>query len=63
MPFVFNDPRHWLARAAEARELASRMKDSGAQADMLVVAEEYEKAAERATSRLKRVAVSRESGG
>jgi hypothetical protein len=42
MPFVFNDPRHWLDRAAEAREMASNMKDLGAQPDMLIIAEEYE---------------------
>jgi hypothetical protein len=59
MPFVFNDPQHWLDRAAEARELASKMKDLGAQADTLIIAEEYEKIAERATARLKEIAVSR----
>jgi hypothetical protein len=63
MPFVFNDPQHWLARAAEARELASRMKDPGAQADMLAIAEEYESIAARAVARLKKIALSRESSG
>jgi len=35
------------------------MKDLGAQADTLIIAEEYEKIAERATARLKEIAVSR----
>jgi hypothetical protein len=56
MPFVFNDPQHWLNRAAEARDVAARMTDPGARADMLVVAEEYEKIGERAAARLKELA-------
>ena len=48
MPFVFNDPQHWLDRAAEARDIAARMKDLGARGEMLIIAEEYEKIAERA---------------
>ena len=63
MPFVFNDPQHWLARAAAARELASQMKDLGAQADMIAIAEEYESIAARAVERLKKIALSRESSG
>jgi RNA processing factor Prp31 len=53
MPFVFNDPQHWLDRAAEAREIAGKMTDLAARADMLSIADEYQKIAERAASRLK----------
>jgi hypothetical protein len=63
MPFVFNDPQHWLDRAAEVRELASRKTDPGAQAGMLAIAEEYESIAERAMARLKNAVPARESGG
>ena len=52
MPFVFNDPLHWLIKASEARELAAEMKDLGARAEMLTIAEEYEKIAQRAAERL-----------
>jgi hypothetical protein len=50
MPFVFNDPQHWLSRAAEARDVAARMKDPGARADLLAIADEYEKIAKRAAA-------------
>jgi len=50
VPFVFNDPQHWLDRAVEAREIAFRMTDKGAQADMLAIAQDY---AARAAARLK----------
>ena len=53
MPFVFNDPQHWLDRAAEARELAAKMTDMGARADMLTIAEEYQKIADRAAAHFK----------
>ena len=53
MPFVFNDPQHWLDRAAEAREVAAKMTDMGARAEMLTIADEYQKIAERAAARLK----------
>jgi hypothetical protein len=52
MPFVFNDPLHWLIKASEAREIAAEMKNLGSRADMLTIAEEYEKIAQRATERL-----------
>ena len=51
MPFVFNDPLHWLIQASEAREIAAQMTDLGARADMLTIAEEYEKIAQRAAER------------
>jgi len=52
MAFVFNDPLHWLIQASEARELAAEITDLGARADMLTIAEEYEKIAQRAAERL-----------
>jgi hypothetical protein len=52
MPFVFNDPLHWLVKASEARELAAEITDLGAHAGMLTIAEEYEKIAQRAAERL-----------
>lgn len=39
---------HWMARAAEARELASVMDDLNARAMMVLVAEGYERLAARA---------------
>jgi hypothetical protein len=51
MRFVFNDPLHWLIQASEAREIAAQMTDLGARADMLTIAEEYEKIAQRAAER------------
>ena len=53
MPLVFNDPRHWHARAAEAREIADRMMDPKTRASMMAVAEQYETIAARAVKRLK----------
>ena len=59
MPFVFNDPQHWLDRAVEAREIAFRMTDKGAQADMLAIAQDYERIAARAAERLKHGALAK----
>jgi hypothetical protein len=59
MPFVFNDPQYWLNRAIEAREIAAKMTDLGARGDMLIVAEEYEKIAQRAAERLKELALAK----
>jgi hypothetical protein len=53
VPLVYNDPRHWQARAAEAREIADGMADPAARASMLAVAEQYDKIAARAVERLK----------
>jgi len=59
MPFVFNDPLHWLIQASEAREIAAQMTDLGARADMLTIAQEYEKIAQRAAERLGAIQVAK----
>ena len=52
MSLVFNDPRHWRTRAAEARGIAARMTDPAARANMLGVAAQYETIVARAIERL-----------
>jgi hypothetical protein len=59
MPLVFNDPLHRARRAEEARALAAKMTDIDGRLQMLVVAEQYKKLAERATERLKHGAIIR----
>jgi hypothetical protein len=49
--FSINDPKHWRARAEEARILANQMNDSEAKVAMLRIAEDYEHLAERAEDR------------
>ena len=44
---VAYDPRHWLNRAEEMRSLAADMRDDGAKAMMLRMAQDYEKIAAR----------------
>jgi hypothetical protein len=50
-PHYFNDPNHWLKRAAEARAMADHLNDLEAKAAMLRIAEDYERLAERAKAR------------
>jgi hypothetical protein len=45
------DPKHWRDRAAEARALASEMKDIDGQANMLRLADDYDNLAVRAEKR------------
>ena len=59
MPFVFNDPLHWIIKASEAREIAAQMTDLGARTDMLTIAHEYEKIAQRAAERLGAIQVAK----
>ena len=40
-------PRHWLARAEEARKLADQLDDGEAKWGMLRIASDYEKLAEK----------------
>jgi hypothetical protein len=51
MPF---DAKHWRARAEEARVHAEQMKEPVAQAEMLKIAEGYERLARRAEVRERR---------
>jgi hypothetical protein len=46
-----NDPKHWLARAAETREIAGTMAEDGIKASMLRLANHYDKLAARAIAR------------
>jgi len=54
MPKVpINDPKHWRARAEEARTMAEQIGDSNSKRKMLRIADDYEELARRAERRLK----------
>ena len=53
-PSHINDPDHWRKRAAEMRKLASDIEDRTMKENMLRLAAEYEKLAERAVLRRSR---------
>ena len=38
----FNNPKHWMARAAEMRAIAGTMAEDGIKASMLRVADDYD---------------------
>jgi hypothetical protein len=46
-----NNPRHWLDRAAEVREMADTMTEGGMKTAMLKLAGDYDKLAARAMAR------------
>jgi hypothetical protein len=48
----FRDPKHWRARAAEARALAEQFVDPASKRLMLWIVDEYEILAERAEAAL-----------
>src|SRR5262245_2270365 len=48
-----NDPKHWRARAEEARTVADEMNDPDSRRKMFRIAEDYEELATRAERRLK----------
>jgi hypothetical protein len=50
---LINDPKHWRARAGEARRLAAEMPDEVSRQMMLGVAADYDRLAERAELRAK----------
>ena len=50
-PSHINDPDHWREHAAEMRKLASNIQDRTVKENMLRIAAEYEKLAERAVLR------------
>jgi hypothetical protein len=47
----FNDPKHWLDRAAEMRAIAGPMAEDGIKASVLRMATDYDKLAARAIAR------------
>jgi hypothetical protein len=49
---IFNDVKHWRARALEARLQAEQMPDEDMKQAMLKIAEQYEQLARRAESRI-----------
>lgn len=50
---LLNSPYHWLMRAQEARAIAADLPDGESRANMLDIAENYERLAERAQIRMK----------
>jgi hypothetical protein len=48
---LINDPKHWRARAGEARQVAAEMPDEASKQMMLGVAADYDRLAERAELR------------
>jgi hypothetical protein len=52
MPGLLNNPAHWQLRAEETRLLASQLVDPEAKATILKIADEYDRLARRALTRL-----------
>lgn len=51
MPSLLNNAKHWMQRAQEARRLADSISEPEAKQTLLNIAEEYERLAQRATTR------------
>jgi hypothetical protein len=52
MPALLNNPAHWQLRAEETRLLAAQLIDPEAKATILKIAEEYDRLALRALTRM-----------
>ena len=52
-PATIHDPKHWRARANEARKLAAEMNDHASREAMLRIAADYDRLAERTELRAK----------
>jgi hypothetical protein len=52
MPSLLNNPAHWQLRAEETRLLAAQLLDPESKATILKIAEEYERLARRALTRM-----------
>jgi hypothetical protein len=50
--YPIDDPEHWRGRAEEARTIADQINDPVSRNMMFQIAEEYEKLAKRAETRL-----------
>jgi hypothetical protein len=48
-----NDPKHWRARAEEARAVAESLADPDSKKAMLRIAKDYEELARRAEQRMR----------
>ncbi|MGA7610883.1 MAG: hypothetical protein WB505_21130 [Pseudolabrys sp.] len=52
MTSLLNNPAHWQLRAEETRLLAAQLLDPESKATILKIAEEYERLARRALTRM-----------
>jgi hypothetical protein len=52
MPRLLNNPAHWQLRAGETRLLAEHLIDHEAKATILKIADEYDRLAGRALTRM-----------
>jgi hypothetical protein len=52
MPSLLSNPAHWQLRAEETRLLAAQLVDPEAKATILKIADEYERLARRALTRM-----------
>ena len=58
---VFDDPKHWLQRAEQARALAEQMSDAASREMMLGIVKDYERLAEQAEQRAREERKKKES--
>ena len=56
---LVNDPEHWRDRAREKRALAERLRNELAKQTMLRIANDFDRLAERAEERSRRLATSK----
>ena len=55
MTSLLDDPEHWRSRAEEARTVAEQLADPEAKRTMLRIATDYEKLAQHAALRVKKI--------
>jgi hypothetical protein len=56
---LVNDPEHWRDRAREKRALAERLRNEQAKQTMLRIANDFDRLAEQAEERSRRLATTR----